>query len=177
MSFKGKTVRDLIHYEYAKLIAIAINNGYPDKTSERRSRGRFWGTLWAMKKRLDNGTISPSSLLRENKMLVNSDRACAYCGSEGTLEWEHIIPLARGGPDSIDNLVLACRPCNAAKGTKDIYAMYRSRTHEAPRVVWGKYLKLLRDAHIEAGSSDATEYPPGIELSRMNLASVFVQLK
>lgn len=46
---------------------------------------------------------------------------CGYCLSPqhlilGQLEIEHIVPRARGGSDNEDNLWLACRLCNNAKG-------------------------------------------------------------
>ena len=46
---------------------------------------------------------------------------CGYCLSPqylvlGQLEIEHILPRARGGSDDEDNLWLACRLCNNAKG-------------------------------------------------------------
>lgn len=43
--------------------------------------------------------------------------ACVYCGAEGEMTRDHDIPVSRGGPDSIDNIVPACRSCNSAKGT------------------------------------------------------------
>lgn len=43
---------------------------------------------------------------------------CAYCGAEGDLEVEHIIPLARGGTNEITNLTVACHGCNNKKRTK-----------------------------------------------------------
>lgn len=48
---------------------------------------------------------------------------CGYCLSRqeyvwGTLEVEHIIPLAAGGTDAEENLWLACRPCNSHKGAQ-----------------------------------------------------------
>ena len=174
MRFKAKTVGDLINFEYAKFIAIAIHGTYPNSATPEEVRRLFWGTLRATKTKLDTGAISPSALLRENKKIVKAGTACAYCGIQDNLEWEHVIPKSRGGSDNIDNLVLACRECNAAKGTKDVYMMYRGRTHEAPRVVWGKYLKQLRDAHHEAGTWDASEYPTGHGLSRASLAKVFL---
>lgn len=36
---------------------------------------------------------------------------CTYCGNEAT-EVDHIWPKARGGEDTLDNLVAACKPCN-----------------------------------------------------------------
>lgn len=45
-------------------------------------------------------------------------RACAYCGAAGVpLNIEHVRPRSRGGSDRISNLVLACMPCNTAKGS------------------------------------------------------------
>lgn len=45
--------------------------------------------------------------------------SCAYCGREGLrLEQEHVIPLSRGGHTTADNIVPACRSCNASKGDK-----------------------------------------------------------
>lgn len=48
---------------------------------------------------------------------------CGYCQSPASLvfaqmEIEHIIPQAKGGTDSEDNLWLACRLCNSFKATK-----------------------------------------------------------
>ncbi len=112
MKYNATSVGDLLNFEYAKLIAIAICNSYPKKGTATAARSKFWGTLWSTKRKLDQGTISPSSLLRENKLLVTNGQVCAYCGATGPLEWEHIIPTSRGGPNTIDNLVLACRSCN-----------------------------------------------------------------
>jgi 5-methylcytosine-specific restriction endonuclease McrA len=43
---------------------------------------------------------------------------CAYCGRKlKRLTQDHIIPLAKGGTHSMDNVVPACLPCNQKKGT------------------------------------------------------------
>jgi hypothetical protein len=36
---------------------------------------------------------------------------CRYCGAPGN-SLDHVIPYSRGGPDTPDNLVLACMVCN-----------------------------------------------------------------
>jgi len=46
---------------------------------------------------------------------------CGYCLTSQAyvpwpLEMDHIIPRARGGSDTEDNLWLACRACNLFKG-------------------------------------------------------------
>lgn len=53
------------------------------------------------------------------KIWMNKQKCCRWCGKalgikEATLE--HVIPLARGGSNQQDNLTIACRPCNAARG-------------------------------------------------------------
>lgn len=54
--------------------------------------------------------------LRE-QVLGRDQHTCGYCGSEAD-SVDHIIPLSRGGPDKLDNLVAACRSCNTSKGDR-----------------------------------------------------------
>lgn len=53
-----------------------------------------------------------------NALLNEWSNACAYCGSTETLEADHIVPLSRGGPNTIENIVPACQKCNRSKGPK-----------------------------------------------------------
>lgn len=96
-------------------------------------------------------------------MLANTDR-CAYCGAGGKLQHEHLIPLATAGPDTFDNLVLACGPCNGSKGARNPVDWYDARGLDRahiPRLVMGKLLKLWMEEHRRLGTLDATEFPPG----------------
>lgn len=61
------------------------------------------------------------SLLSESRLV------CAYCGATGAphrrrknqgLQMDHVVPRSRGGPDTPDNIVLACAGCNCAKGAR-----------------------------------------------------------
>ncbi|MCP3910186.1 MAG: HNH endonuclease [Actinomycetia bacterium] len=89
------------------------------------------------------------------------------------LQWEHIIPRSAGGPDTIDNLVLACPECNLSKGTRDLIEWYANDWARVPRLVMGKYLKLLMDAHEAAGTLGASEFPPGQGLHAATLHLVY----
>jgi 5-methylcytosine-specific restriction endonuclease McrA len=42
---------------------------------------------------------------------------CVYCDYQGDdLACDHRIPVLQGGKTALENLVTACRPCNASKG-------------------------------------------------------------
>ncbi|MGH2366916.1 MAG: HNH endonuclease [Chloroflexota bacterium] len=56
-------------------------------------------------------------------MAQRAGGVCEYCRSPERLagyayEVEHIVPLARGGVDTMENLALACGLCNKAKGVR-----------------------------------------------------------
>lgn len=57
-------------------------------------------------------------------MVLDADgHECVYCGAHTDLQIDHVFPRARGGTDAFENLVTACRSCNASKGTGEPAAM------------------------------------------------------
>ena len=42
-------------------------------------------------------------------------RCCVYCQRPAGVV-DHVVPLSRGGTDTLDNLVAACSDCNSRKG-------------------------------------------------------------
>jgi 5-methylcytosine-specific restriction endonuclease McrA len=48
-------------------------------------------------------------------LIAAYDGTCGYCGAVAPLEAEHRIPLSRGGTNFIQNIIPACRTCNARK--------------------------------------------------------------
>lgn len=158
-----RTVRELIYWEYAKLISGAA-------IGDRKNYGFVMHTY----KRLLAGKMEPSAILRENQMLVEGECCCAYCGSAENLQWEHIIPSSRGGPNTIDNMVQACSKCNASKADRDPFEWYGyERRYELPRLVLGKYLKLVFDHHREAGTLEARDLDKDGQLNVFDLGAVF----
>src|SRR5881394_520996 len=50
---------------------------------------------------------------------------CYYCSEEirgPEIHFDHIVPLAKGGPHCIENLCVACQHCNCSKRDKSIRA-------------------------------------------------------
>jgi 5-methylcytosine-specific restriction endonuclease McrA len=59
-------------------------------------------------------------LTRQN-LFLRDKYQCQYCGKRPTvtdLNLDHVLPRARGGKDTWENLVVSCRPCNLKKGKR-----------------------------------------------------------
>lgn len=55
---------------------------------------------------------------RQN-VLARDKFRCQYCGAHGRnveLTFDHVVPRARGGKTEWENIVMACKDCNARKG-------------------------------------------------------------
>lgn len=64
------------------------------------------------------------------RVLQRDGHVCNYCGDVAT-HVDHIIPVAAGGTDSMDNLTAACARCNQKKS--DNVGIFLSTGHPTPR--------------------------------------------
>ncbi|MFD3745865.1 TerD family protein [Nocardia sp. NPDC058633] len=69
---------------------------------------------------LTPGQLDSRSIPQDVKAQVwqRDGGACVECGDGHYLEFDHIIPLSRGGATSVTNLQILCRGCNRAKGAR-----------------------------------------------------------
>jgi len=51
-------------------------------------------------------------------LFLRDEFCCQYCGARGDLTFDHVVPRARGGITSWENVVAACGKCNLHKGSK-----------------------------------------------------------
>jgi hypothetical protein len=54
-------------------------------------------------------------LTRQN-IFRRDGHTCQYCGTHKDLTLDHLVPRSKGGKSTWNNLVTACRRCNARKG-------------------------------------------------------------
>lgn len=56
------------------------------------------------------------------------NHSCAYCGEyQEVLEQEHFVPVSKGGHFTKNNILPACRTCNASKNGRDYIEWYTAR--------------------------------------------------
>lgn len=68
-------------------------------------------------KRAANGDHTAADIRRQYEAQKGK---CYYCGCDlgDSYHTDHVIPLSRGGSDGPENIVVACGPCNLAKGAR-----------------------------------------------------------
>jgi 5-methylcytosine-specific restriction endonuclease McrA len=80
---------------------------------------------------------------------------CAYCGAaDGALQRDCVLPISRGGRYTVDNVVPACRSCNASKCNSEVTGwLRRKRLDERAFLV--RHLE-VRTALVPADPGPAT---------------------
>jgi 5-methylcytosine-specific restriction endonuclease McrA len=85
---------------------------------------------------------------------------CQYCGSDRHLTVDHVVPRCKGGPDTWDNLVTSCAPCNRKKGDRPpqqagLRLMNRPRPPEPASFIF------MHVDHIHESWRLTLRHPPG----------------
>ncbi|MEM3366113.1 MAG: HNH endonuclease [Candidatus Methanomethyliaceae archaeon] len=140
-----KTLRDLIFWQYAKIIAESAGMGKKN-----------WGFVMKKFKQLQDGEIFWNDIREYIKEREKKDE-CIFCGKKTSLTIDHILPRSYGGPDHEKNVIFVCKECNSAKGPRRLYEFWVSKKglenakYEVPRIAEGKYLKFAYEVLKEKG--------------------------
>jgi 5-methylcytosine-specific restriction endonuclease McrA len=60
-----------------------------------------------------------SAVLSRTNLFRRDEFRCQYCGRKDVpLTIDHVIPRSRGGGESWENLITACKSCNTLKGNR-----------------------------------------------------------
>lgn len=71
-------------------------------------------------------------------ILIYFEGRCAYCLLPfDKLEQDHLQPISKGGPHTKENVVPACRSCNASKGNKSLIEMLVTANHGREKLTSG----------------------------------------
>lgn len=78
-------------------------------------------------------TSTPAWRTIRRQALIRDGNQCTQCGADGRttrLECDHIIPVAEGGTDTLDNARMLCLDCHAPKTRAETA---RGRARKSPR--------------------------------------------
>lgn len=65
--------------------------------------------------------------------ILDAWECCAYCGDDGAaLQKDCVLPISRGGRYTLENVVPACRSCNASKSNDEVTSWMRRRRLDEP---------------------------------------------
>jgi 5-methylcytosine-specific restriction endonuclease McrA len=72
----------------------------------------------------------------KKNVFIRDGYTCQYCGSRNELTIDHIVPASKGGKNTFENCVAACKPCNNKKNnrTPSEANMFLKRQPHAPTI-------------------------------------------
>lgn len=90
--------------------------------------------------------------------ILDAWACCAYCGGDGAaLQKDCVLPISRGGRYTLENVVPACRSCNASKCNDEVTSWMRRRRLDEPAFLlrWATIVRELREPWAEELQTEA----------------------
>jgi hypothetical protein len=150
------TVGERLHWAYANL---AMAHAAITSKSSKYGRVHFM-VRSKLYSGLRTNSMNIGPLADDERLKMILPQACCYCGSAAFLAADHLIPRKRGGPNTGDNLVWACRSCNSSKCGTDALEWLARQKRFPPLLLLRRYLKL------------AIEFSTAMEIMNMPLVEV-----
>lgn len=92
---------------------------------------------------------------------------CQYCGATPprvVLHVDHIVPVAEGGKNNMDNLITSCEPCNLGKGATPLSSVPKSLKEKTQEIA-------EREAQIQGYNAILAERMERIEQEAWDVAA------
>ena len=96
-------------WNYFNALLVEWNRRYP------RMAGHVWFQTPEAPLPYETTAREPISKVVSSEVWRRDQGRCTACGCNQQLEFDHIIPVSRGGATSVLNLQLLCRGCNRRK--------------------------------------------------------------
>jgi len=110
--------------------------------------------------------------LRRVNVLMRDGFACCFCGTRrGPLTMDHVRPVSAGGTSTWSNLVTACAPCNARKGSRTL-AQLGWKLIRVPREPTAAELGVLPGLSVRDLSAPEPYWAPYLEPYRERAAEL-----
>lgn len=99
---------------------------YAENKEAAQARNKKWSmshkdkmAFYRMRYRAEGRGCDSDLTFDEMLEIKSTQRVCRYCGSDRSLTYDHIVPLAKGGANSKNNIQRLCLSCNSKKQDKD----------------------------------------------------------
>lgn len=140
--------RDIVSWTLGELV-ISVKGGICARTGER-SRVDV-NSIIACEGKLNTNKQAIIPPLNNSALFERDQNTCMYCGTKHPrreLTRDHVVPRFRGGKDTWENCVTACKRCNHYKGSKLLQetAMELLALPYAPNLA--EYLALVNSSRI-----------------------------
>ena len=118
---KNKEKYNARHREYLKENEAILKVKRREYRKKNMDKHRLNEQVRSARKRALKSTLTTNQW---QQCLSHFKHQCAYCDCTEKLEQEHVIPVSKGGHYTADNIIPACRSCNASKNNKSLEEWY-----------------------------------------------------
>jgi len=118
---EGKAEKNALAAEYSRQryeTDWKTNYTQKEKNQRKKSKNKY------------NNYVEKKSPEQAKARLLAFDNCCAYCGTSLTMfsvEFDHVIPSSKEGPDIWANIIPACHSCNSNKTNKNMKEWFKSK--------------------------------------------------
>jgi len=133
-------VRVVKWQDAVKLVYLGNVDVLAEYAEEIRSPSVTWKMPAVVRQRRAMPARAVGVRFSRTNVYLRDDYTCQYCSrklAEKDLTFDHVVPRSRGGRKTFTNIVTACRPCNARKGSRtcDQAGMFPVREPYQPKAL------------------------------------------